>query len=97
MNIEKLTDDERQETLDALHQAGVYPSRLNGAGSPAHVEAVNANLNDLRNMLRVEIDTVNKFFEVLGLRKQPAPTLTPAPGQPKLPDEKSHEDGQADS
>jgi len=70
MNVEevfsKLTKDEQQQLIDQLHAAGVYPSRLIGMGSPAHVEAINANLNDLRGILQLNAVTMGKFYELIG-------------------------------
>ena len=81
IDVDKLTNDEKQKLADDLHQAQVFPSRLQGAGSPAHIEAINANLNDLRQMVAVEANNVSQFFGVLGTR-QPRMVSTPPPDKP---------------
>ena len=64
----QLTPEEKQELMDELHADGVYPSRLIGSGTPAHVEAINANLNDLRGVVQLNAVTMGKFYEVISPR-----------------------------
>lgn len=73
-----LIEEDRQRLMDQLHADGVYPSRLIGTGTPAHVEAINANLNDLRGLLQLNAVTMGKFYELIGVRPGPPPSPDPA-------------------
>lgn len=81
MDIDKLLrgliEEDRQRLMDQLHADGVYPSRLIGSGTPAHVEAINANLNDLRGLLQLNAVTMGKFYELIGARPGQPPPAEP--------------------
>ena len=66
--ISNLSADERQSLVDELHHAAIYPSRLKGMGTPAHVEAINANLNDLRQIMAMQSANISRFYEIVAPR-----------------------------
>lgn len=68
VDISRLSDEERQAFADDLHNAAIYPSRLVGIGTPAHVEAINANLADLRQMAAVQAANIQRFYEIVARR-----------------------------
>ncbi len=65
IDLDKLSAEERQSFANDLHQAAVYPTRLVGIGTPAHVEAINANLSDLRSMVAMQTANIQKFYELV--------------------------------
>ncbi len=80
IDLDKLSADERQSLANQLHQAAVYPHRLVGMGTPAHIESINANLNDLRNMVTVQAVNMQRFYEIIAPRM---PAALPLKTEPK--------------
>ena len=65
VELEELSEEEKQALANALHAQEVFPTVLLGQGSPAHVQAVQANLNDVRQMLSVELNHVMRLFNMI--------------------------------
>ncbi len=78
VELETLSQEEKQALANSLHAQEVFPTVLLGQGSPAHVQAVLANLNDVRQMLSVELNHTNRLFDMMR-----APRYTEPPPPPK--------------
>lgn len=71
--------EDKQRIVDELHAAKIYPSRLIGMGSPAHVEAINANLLDLRNNVVMINNALHRLFTLVESRSMPAASVEKKP------------------
>ena len=68
IDITKLNIEERQALANALHEAEVFPTNLIGSGSPAHIQAMIANMNDLRGVLQMQNATVARILDMVSPR-----------------------------
>ena len=62
----RFSNDEAQALCQALHDSGFKPS--NGSGNPAHISALEANLNDLRQVTGLAHQNQQQLFMLLGIR-----------------------------
>lgn len=72
IDIKKLSAAERQSLANDLQQADIFPKPLRGMGMPAHVAAINANLNDLRQVIAMQSANLSRFYELVGPKNPPA-------------------------
>lgn len=64
-DVSKLGDDDRQKLADELHALGIRPRIMEGSGSPAHVAMLANTINDMRQVVSIQSNNVNRLFELL--------------------------------
>ena len=78
-DVKDLSAEDRQLLINALYQEGLRP-QIRGAGSPAHIDALTGNLNDLRTIL-------SAVFQLVAPRTGPTANQPPPRHVPDQPDE----------
>ncbi len=81
----RMSNAEAQTLTEALHMAGFRPR--DGQGTTSQIEALQANLNDLRGMVQIESSHVAQFFQLMGVRTVPVAEIESA--KPDLDSEKT--------
>lgn len=73
----RFTNAEAQALCQALSDAGFKPD--DGSGNPAHVRALESNLNDVRQMVSIETGHVTRLLSSVGLPQLEQPRIEPEP------------------